>query len=87
MRIKFQDGSEIRSDQPVGQRRGYYLVRQCDGQRFFISKCVDPVALKRVCKQVLNEKTGWDYWIDLSLGLDVAGSPAWVNMDQTDNFI
>lgn len=87
MRIKFESGCEIRSEKVVGQERGYYLVREHDGQRFFISKVVDASALERVCKTALSEKTGLGYWIDLSLGLDTSGAPAWVNLDQTDRFI
>lgn len=87
MRIRFEDGCEVWSEQPIGQRRGYYLVRQSDGHRFFISKEVNPCALEHVCKQVLSDKNGYVYWIDKSLGLDVDGKPAWANIDHTDAFI
>ena len=77
----------VQSEKPIGQRRGYYLVRVSDNQRFFISSEVNTLALEHECNRVLSDKTGWDYWIDFSLGLDVAGNPAWVNIDQTDAFI
>lgn len=68
-------------------RRGYYLVRQSDGARFFISQEVDTKALERVADRTLSDAKGWEYWIDFCLGLDVAGQPAWTNIDQVDAFI
>ena len=87
MRIRFGDGAVISTEVIPGQRRRYYLVRDSDRQRFFISRQVDQQALEQVCKRHLSDQTGWNYWIDLSLGLDVRGNVAWVNLDQTDRFI
>lgn len=87
MILKLEDGSVITTTQIVGQRRGYYLVRQSDGQRTFISNGANEAELEKVCKKVLSNETGWDYWIDYSLGLDVDGKPAWINIDQTDAFL
>ena len=68
-------------------RIGYWLVRDFDGQRFFISEKVDKQALEKICDKVLTDKTGSDYWIDYCYGLDVQGIPAWSNIDQIDQFI
>lgn len=68
-----------------GTRRGYYLVK--GHERHFISEHVSEPALERVCRRVLSDRVGWDYWVDYSLGVDVHGNPAWINIDQTDRFI
>ena len=68
-------------------RRGYWLVRESDNQRFFISEDVSVVALERTANKALSEKTGYDYWIDYCMGLDIKRVPAWSNIDQTDRFI
>lgn len=66
---------------------GYYLVRDSDNSRFYICKKVSERELQKICASVLSDKQGWGYWIDYCLGLDIAGRPAWVNIDQTDLFI
>lgn len=67
--------------------RGYYLVRSSDGERFFVSKDVNNQALDDVAKRALSDVTGWNYWIDQNIGLDVHGRAAWVNLDMTDHFL
>ena len=74
------------SDKEAGFALGYYLVRESDGKRFFISKVVDVIALEKVANKVLNEKVGYNYWIDRSMGKAVDGKPAWVNVDQIERF-
>jgi hypothetical protein len=73
-------------DQLKGTYRGYYLVRESDGCRFFISPCEDIEALEQVADKVLTD-TDYAYWIDYSLGVDVEGKPAWMNMDYTEKFL
>ena len=70
----------------AGFKPGFYLVRESDGQRFFIAPDVNCSALERVAAQSLSDKTGWKYWIDRCLGTDVAGKPAWLNLDCEDLF-
>lgn len=65
-------------------RRGYYLVK--GDSRYWISESVDIDAMERVCDRVLNDKIGYDYWVDYSYGVDVDGRPAWSNVDQVDRF-
>lgn len=67
-------------------RRGYWLVRKSDQQRFYISENVSEWKLNQVCNRVLSD-TDFDYWVDYCLGPDVFGNPAWINLDQTDRFI
>lgn len=71
----------------AGHRVGYWLVREIDGQRFYISKQASESALQKICDKALSETKGWGYWIDYCLGHDVHGAVAWVNVDQTDRFI
>lgn len=68
----------------AGTRRGYYL--KIGDSAHYISDTVDIHALERVADQVLNDKTGYGYWIDYSHGLDVNGRIAWNNLDFTDRF-
>jgi hypothetical protein len=65
-------------------RIGYYLVHHTG--RYFISEKVNEPALNKLCNKVLSD-TDYDYWIDYSMGLDVTGRVAWVNLDLTDKFI
>lgn len=67
-------------------RRGYYLVRESDRQRFFVSEGVSLTALESTASRVLSDALGWNYWIDRCLGLDVHGRAAWVNLDVSDHF-
>ena len=69
-----------------GLAYGYYLVRESDGARFFISKVVDKQALDTVCSAVLTDED-FQYWIDRSSGADIDGKPAWCNLDFTDRFV
>lgn len=62
-----------------GYRKGYWLVRESDNQRFYIGLYVSEYALSEVACEVLSYKTGYDYWIDYSSGLDVNGVVAWTN--------
>lgn len=73
-------------EQSNGLACGYYLVRESDGARFFISKVVDAEALDSVCSAVLTD-LDYRYWIDRSSGAGVDGKPAWCNLDFTDRFI
>ena len=66
--------------------RGYWLVKESDGSRHYISGTVSESRLESVCKRVLTE-SDYQYWIDYCHGIDVNGSPAWANTDQTDRFI
>jgi hypothetical protein len=72
-------------EQLKGTYRGYYLVRESDGLRFFISPYEDIEALDKVAEDVLSAGD-YAYWIDYSLGIDVEGKPAWMNMDYTNKF-
>lgn len=74
------------SDFENGFVPGYYLVRKSDSKRFFISKVVDVLALEKIASKVLSEASGWDYWIDRSLGKDITGRAAWMNLDFTELF-
>lgn len=66
--------------------RGYWLVRESDKQRFFISEKVNLGALERLCDRVLSDAVGWAYWIDYCYGLDVKGCVQWENLDLQDHF-
>ncbi len=68
-------------------KRGYWLVRESDNSRFYVSLTVNEPSLDRVCNRVLSDKSGYGYWIDYCLGLDVKGAIAWMNLDYTDSFI
>lgn len=70
-----------------GYAVGYWLVRESDKARFFISEKISEIALEQTANKVLNDKHGYDYWIDYCFGLDVEGRAAWSNIDQTDRFI
>ena len=72
------------SIQSTGEAKGYYL--RTGDKFYFISKSVDLSALERVASQVLNDKVGYEYWVDYSSGLDVEGKIAWSNLDYTDRF-
>lgn len=74
------------SDKENGFTLGYYLVRQSDGKRFFISKVVDVVALEEVASANLNKATGYEYWVDRSIGKDIQGNAAWMNQDFSERF-
>lgn|SRR5574343_752232 len=67
-------------------RKGYWLVRESDCKRFFISEYVSLYELEKVAEKHLNDKTGYEYWIDYCLGLDVNKVPAWSNIDQVELF-
>ncbi len=73
--------------QEQGIAIGYYLVRESDKARFYISKVVDTYALEKVADKVLSDKTGYDYYVDYSFGADLQGKPAWMNLDLTDRFL
>lgn len=64
---------------------GYYLVRESDGKRFFVSEVIFLAALEAVCEEVLSEND-YQYWVDRSLGADVDGNPAWLNLDVSEWF-
>lgn len=66
---------------------GFYLVRESDGMRFFISEDLDHRRFERVANRALNEDTGYEYWVDRCLGLDVHENVAWSNLDWTDHFL
>jgi hypothetical protein len=74
------------SEKENGFAIGYYLVRESDSKRFFISKIVDVRALEKIASEVLSEASGYGYWVDRSMGKAVDGSPAWMNRDFTDRF-
>lgn len=65
---------------------GYYLVRESDKKRFFISTYIDIYAFESLAEDVLSDETGYEYWIDYSYGEDVKGNPAWDNLDHQDKF-
>lgn len=65
---------------------GYYLVRESDKKRFFISTYIDSYAFESLAEDVLSDETGYEYWIDYSYGKDVKGNPAWDNLDHQDKF-
>lgn len=69
----------------TASRTGYYLVK--DDSRHFIDENVNPSALERVANRVLNDRVGYEYWVDYFHGKDVHGEPAWSNVDHTDRFI
>ena len=70
-----------------GHAKGYWLVRSSDKERFYIDEYINPAALERVADKVLNDRHGYDYWIDYCLGLDVNGAVAWSNLDHSDRFL
>ena len=70
----------------AGVLRGYWLVRESDGERFYICENVSENYLNRVAKTVLTDNN-FQYWIDYCHGLDVHGRPAWNNLDCTEQFI
>lgn len=65
--------------------RGYYLVLP-NGDRHWLGddKYTASKALTKACDKYLTEATDWHYWIDYCYGLDVYGSLAWCNLDQSD---
>lgn len=71
----------------VYMRPGYYLVRNSDKERFFISEKINPYALEKVCNKLLSDSTGYGYWIDYLRGLDVKGCLHWCNHDHKDYFL
>lgn len=71
----------------LGVKPGFYLVRESDEKRFFVSRKVCNRALERTAGLALSKAQGWEYWIDRCLGLDVDGKVAWLNLDCTDSFI
>lgn len=71
---------------PEPMQKGYYLVRESDGVRFFIGPYASMRYLDKVCDKVLSDKHGWDYWIDFYHGLDIEGRPYWSNIDQVEAF-
>lgn len=68
----------------AGTHRGYYL--KIGDSAHYISDKVDAYALVKVADKVLNDKTGYNYWIDYSHGVDVEGRIAWSNLDFTERF-
>lgn len=76
---------DISQEEPAGTRRGYYL--KIGDSAHYISERVDAYALERVANKVLSDKTGYNYWVDYSHGLDVERRIAWSNLDFTDRFI
>ena len=81
------DGDLIVLVQEQGLAVGYYLVRQSDSKRFFISTVVDLPAFEKICSEALSDASGWDYYVEKSFGPDVNGDPAWSNLDYTDRFV
>lgn len=67
-----------------GALRGYYL--KIKDNFHYIASDIDVEALETVAARVLNDKTGYNYWIDYSHGLDNTGRIAWSNLDFTDKF-
>ena len=70
-----------------GYRKGYWLVRESDNQRFFIDEKINLKAWADTCRKALSNKTGYGYWIDYSSGLDIDGVTAWCNIDYTACFM
>ena len=85
--IKMHRAETKQKEITAGYRKGYWLVRESDKQRFYISLHVSEYDLYKVAHKVLSDKTGYDYWIDYSSGLDVNGAVAWDNIDYTDKFM
>ena len=85
--IKMHHAENKAREIAAGYRKGYWLVRSSDNQRFYISLYVSEYDLSEVARKVLSDKTGYDYWIDYSSGLDVNGITAWTNIDLTDLFL
>lgn len=85
--IKMYRAATEQKEIAAGYRKGYWLVRESDNQRFYISLYVSEYHLSEVAHKVLSDKTGYDYWIDYSSGLDVNGAVAWTNIDLTDLFL
>ena len=84
---KQDSDAEKKKLQEQGLAVGYYLVRQSDSKRFFISTVVDLPAFEKVCSEALSDASGWDYYVEKSFGPDVNGDPAWSNLDYTDRFV
>lgn len=69
---------------PTKVPTGYWLVTPSG--RWFISRQPDTEALEALCKKVLKESEGWEYWIDYCLGKYADGSLAWNNLDYSEHF-
>lgn len=67
---------------------GYYLVLP-NGDRHWFALGGDAAAylLESACEKYLNDKIGYDYWVDYCFGYDVDRKLAWANIDHTDSFI
>lgn len=79
--------SDQKEDYEKGTAPGYYLVRESDGKRFFISKVVDIYAMNEICQHVLSDETGWTYSVARSFGKDSNGDPMWSSIDHTTRFV
>ena len=74
-----------RQQAAANKLHGYYLVKESDDSRHYISASADRAALERVCDKVLTD-TDFDYWVDRYYGADVNGCASWANVDLTDLF-
>lgn len=74
-----------KADKAACIKPGYYF-KYAAGNPVFISAKINLEALEKVADKILNDKIGYEYWIDYSSGIDTAGNPAWANMDYSDDF-
>ena len=85
--IKMHRAETKQKEIATGYRKGYWLVRESDNQRFYIGLYTDECDLNVVARKVLSDKTGYQYWIDYCFGLDVYGKIAWNNIDCSFRFL
>ena len=85
--IKMHRAETKQKEIAAGYRKGYWLVRESDNQRFYIGLHVSEYHLSEVARKVSPDKPGYEYWIDYSSGPDVNGVVAWSNIDMTDLFL
>ena len=68
--------------------KGYYLVLP-NGDRHWMGETIHEAArtIDKACDKYLNDKDGWQYWVDYCYGYDVKGNLAWANADQSDSIL
>ena len=68
-------------------KKGYYLVVL--DERHYLGETIHNArnSLNKACDKYLTPDNGFNYWIDFYYGIDIKGYDAWMNLDNTDNFI
>lgn len=67
--------------------KGYYFVK--GDLRHWIGETTQEayLGLEKIADKYLNDKDGYNYWIDYCYGFDVKGCYAWMNLDNTDTIL